>query len=348
MKQLQEAISSKANIINQASTQVVNNYYYTEQVKVKTKNHILGIRSDPDVEYHIEWRFRTEKYYKDLSDVDAEINEYLSELDKVENILSKLHHNHEITATKQQELEYSEANLVKAQSQLSETKKKISSYIEGLNGEHRAFILANHFYTKGSEYLCKVLESQGFDANVLAHIALSKNDSTLFDVAINSGANLDSYFVGNKTLLQLVLEKADEQSVKKAIDSTYKCDHTLLNALNQNDLSTIKTLISSKPSLASTLIFNDSTILQYAISRGNKEIINTIIEIAPQSLLSTNNNDETCEQIAKRSGNQEILQLLGIDQMSAGLETAFVLDEEFKDDDVKLQGLLPEDFQNMT
>ena len=356
MKQLQEAVSHKTNIVNQASTQVENNYYYTEQVKVKTKNHFI-VRWEPDVDYHIEWRFRTEKYYKDLSDVDAEINEFLSELNHLENTLGQLLENKEITLTKQQKVDNAESKLKYTENQLENTQANISSYVQSLSGEHRAAIFAKYIDTNGAEYLCNTIEKHGFDANVLAHIGLCNNDSILLNIAIDSKANLDSHFVEDKTLLQLVLQNANQQSIKKAIDATYKCDHTLLNALNQNDISTLKTLLSYKPEHAIKLIFDESTILQYAISKGNKELVRTIVEIAPQSLLVANNNDETCQQIASRSGNTEILDLIielnnkhlvsELEEQEEIIENTLVLHHETQIEAVDLQGNIPSHSQDM-
>ena len=265
--------------------------------------------------------------------------------------------NKEITLTKQQEVDNAESKLKYTENQLENTQANISSYVQSLSGEHRAAIFAKYIDTNGAEYLCNTIEKHGFDANVLAHIGLCNNDSILLNIAIDSKANLDSHFVEDQTLLQLVIQNANQQSIKKAIDATYKCDHTLLNALNQNDISTLKTLLSYKPEHASKLIFDESTILQYAISKGNKELVRTIVEIAPQSLLVANNNDETCQQIASRSGNTEILDLIielnnkhlvsELEEQEEIIENTLVLHHETQIEAVDLQGNIPSHSQDM-
>ena len=69
-----------------------------------------------------------------------------------------------------------------------------------------AFFIAGLWGAEGSEATINYIKSLGFDANQLAHHAIVKNHSALFDLALQSGANCTDYFIGSKTLLQNIIQ----------------------------------------------------------------------------------------------------------------------------------------------
>lgn len=310
MKQLEEAISHKTNIVNKASTQVENDYYYTELVKVKTRTHVGPFRGEPKVSYHTEWRFKTDQYHKDLSDVDSQINQCLSELNQLEHTLGTLLENQETTTNKQYELGSAEASLKHTQHQLESTKYKIDSYVKNLSAEHRAVIYAEHIYKKDAAFLCSVILENGFNANILSHIGLSNGDSNILNIAIESGARLDSHFVEDKTLLQLIIQHGAKADITKAINAIKSFDHTLLNALQQNDIDSIKLILSHRPEIADHLIFEESTLLHHAIANANHELAQYLIKQYPQTLLKLNNHGENARQIAERLEDYTLLEFI--------------------------------------
>lgn len=311
MKELTQAIHKKNDMLNKADSGGGNEYFYTETVTVKHRPEIcFGIKDHPYYTTHTELRFNYDRYHKDIGAVSLEIENYLAQIshftDSVELLTSKT----KITEENQLIVTNSEKIKNSAEVSLSQTKAKLTSYLQGLNEIQRACIVASKAQIPGSEFLIETICDLGFDCNVLAKIAIDGNDISIFDFALNLGADLDGHLVDDKTLIQHAIMQGNQSIITRAIGSTKNFESSLMYAMTQDDLATIKTILSSYPGLASNLLFDDCTLLHYAIASNQINVAHYLINLHPKTLEINNSNGDSCFKIALRSGNDEIVSLV--------------------------------------
>lgn len=104
--------------------------------------------------------------------------------------------------------------------------------------------------------------------------------------------------------------QGNQSIITRAIGSTKNFRSSLLYAMTQDDLATIKTILSSYPGLASNLLFDDCTLLHYAIASNQINVAHYLISMYPEILGISNSNGDSCFKIALRSGNDEIVSLV--------------------------------------
>ena len=129
MKELAGALDRKINIVDQAANQAINDYNFTETVEVKHRHKVGPFWGDPTYSYHEEWRFRHDKYHKDLSDVNAEIEKCLSAVNHLSDtiaVLKSKEHDANENLVEQNRLENL---LIYTQNQLTNVKAQLTSYI---------------------------------------------------------------------------------------------------------------------------------------------------------------------------------------------------------------------------
>jgi len=308
MKQINQAIDKKISIVDQAYARAVNDYYYNETVWVKHKPEIgFGIKDNPYYTTHQELKFNSGNYYQSLSDVNAEIEQYLSEINQLTDTLVSFKSKEQELKQHQDEHTNLEQLLKSTKDQLKYIKAQFTSYIHGLTDVQRACLLASEFNTKGAEFLIETICEKSFDANILATIAIEQGDMQKLTFAINAGSDTDAYCIEDKTLVQYAIAKGDQSIISKVISSTSNFDNSLLFALKHNDLGTIKVILSTYPKLALHLLSGEASLLHYAIANKQMEIIDYIVNKHPEALKVFNCNGDSPIDVAARSGNEELL-----------------------------------------
>ena len=154
--------------------------------------------------------------------------------------------------------------------------------------------------------MINIIKSLGFDASELAYLAIQKNHSGLFDLALSYGANCCNYSVEGKTLLQQLMHSSKDIFIQKVLAKGQDLSCTLVEAIGQNDIVTISKLSSYDSSLLSQK-FAGYTLLKIAISAQKTEIVQKILQLGSNSVEILTNNAESALKIAVRSGNDEII-----------------------------------------
>ena len=307
MKALYQLILTKQSLVNQAMARSVNEYYYNETVEVKHRTSFLGVNGKPKRTEHQELKFNSGKYYHDLGGINAQIQQYLLQINQLADTLDVLkskEHENKLRIEEQGNLEQL---LTSTKNQLANVKGQFSSYIHSLTDIQRACLLSHEFDTKGAEFLIETISEKRFDPNILATIAIDEGKLQLLNFAINAGANLDACSINNKTLVQYAIGKGNIAITNKIIAATSNFDNTLLLALSQNDLDTIKLVLASYPELASRLLSGESCLLHYAIANNQTELITYMLDKHPESLKILNANGDSAIDIAMRTNSEELL-----------------------------------------
>ena len=307
MKALYQLILTKQSLVNQAMARSVNEYYYNETVEVKHRTSFLGVNGKPKRTEHQELKFNSGKYYHDLGGINAQIQQYLLQINQLADTLDVLkskEHENKLRIEEQGNLEQL---LTSTKNQLANVKGQFSSYIHSLTDIQRACLLSHEFDTKGAEFLIETISEKRFDPNILATIAIDEGKLQLLNFAINAGANLDACSINNKTLVQYAIGKGNIAITNKIIAATSNFDNTLLLALSQNDLDTIKLVLASYPELASRLLSGESCLLHYAIANKQIELITYMLDQHPESLKILNANGDSAIDIAMRTNSEELL-----------------------------------------
>jgi hypothetical protein len=307
MKELYQLILTKQSLFNQAMARSVNEYYYNETVWVKHKTSVLGVNAEPYWTSHQELKFNSGKYYHDLSGINDQIQQYLLQINQLADTLDVLkskEHENKLRIEEQGNLEQL---LTSTKNQLANVKGQFSSYIHSLTDIQRACLLSHEFDTKGAEFLIETISEKRFDPNTLATIAIDEGKLQLLNFAINARANLDACSINNKTLVQYAIGKGNIAITNKIIAATSNFDNTLLLALSQNDLDTIKLVLASYPELASRLLSGESCLLHYAIANKQIELITYMLDQHPESLKILNANGDSAIDIAMRTNSEELL-----------------------------------------
>ena len=310
MKELSEAIYNKRSLADKVSVRSVNEYYYNETVKVKHRTSVGPFNGEPYYTYHEELRFNSGKYSQDLGGINAQIQQYLSQINQLTSSLESLTSKNQTVAENKKEVTSSENTKKAAEDLLAQTKASLTAYIQGLTKADRASIVASEITNSDSEYLIETICELGFDYNVLAAIAIDSNNSSLLDFALHSGANLDQYLVEGKTLIQHAVKQGNNNIISKSIAATKHFETSLFYALLQNDLVSLKAILSVQPELASSLLFEDYNLAHYAIANNQMEVLSYVMSICPKALTVTNSNGDSSFKIALRSGNNEMVALV--------------------------------------
>jgi hypothetical protein len=313
MKEIREALLRKTKLIGKGAARRLedgNEYYYMEKVKVKHKTSILGINADPYYTYHYELRFKKDDFVKDLNFINSEIEGYLKQINQLEGSLTTLKNTNQVLEQNRVKVASLESNLEQTKGLLEQEKTNLVSYIQKLSEQQRACIVADQFKAENSEYLIDTICELGFDANVLASIAIDNDNTVLLDFALNFGANLDAYSVKDKTLVQRAIAGENGYIINKVISSTKNFDNSLFYSLLQNDLASLKIILSHRPELATQLLFGDCSLLHYAIATNQLEMVNYLVSISPAAVKQNNSNGDSCLKIALRSASNEVVEII--------------------------------------
>ena len=194
---------------------------------------------------------------------------------------------------------------------VDQQKEQIYKALQNADSQQRAFFIAGLWGAEGSEATINYIKSLGFDANQLAHHAIVKNHSALFDLALQSGANCTDYFIGSKTLLQNIIQGDKEVLLQKVLAKGQDLTSTLITAVAQEDMATLNKLLSNNPGLIKQK-YAGYSLLQIAISAEESHIgvIRKILELDSKSAEILSNNGESALKIAARRGTEEVVQLV--------------------------------------
>jgi len=242
--------------------------------------------------------------------VNAEITKCLSEISQLSNILTSFKSKEHETNESLVEKSRLEQSLLDTKTQLANVKAHLTSCVNNLNDTQRACILASEFDNGNAIFLLETICEKSFDPNILATIAIEQSKMNLLNFAITSGANLDECSIGERTLVQYAVKQGNKAIIYKVIASTNSFDNSLLSALSGNDLTTIKTILSSYPQLASHLLAGESSVLHYAIANQQLDIVQHILDKHPESLNALNDNGDSSLDIVKRTNNTDFIKYI--------------------------------------
>jgi hypothetical protein len=307
MKEIENALVKKTLLIDQALARSNNDYYYTETVIVKHKTSICGVNAEPYYTYHKELRFKYKEFSKNLNLVNSEISRYLEQINQLTESLSILTSTNQVLEKNKVTLSNTERNKELTENLLIQAKSNLTHYLEKLSEQQRACIVASEFETLNSEYLIETIRDIGFDYNVLASIAIDSDNISLLGFALDLGANLDSHLIENKTLVQHAITKGNSSVINKVIISTKVFENSLFYSLQQNDELSLKVILSYSPELAVNLLFEDYSLLHYAIANNQISTVSYLINTFPNTITQTNAGGDSCFKIALRTGSNEMV-----------------------------------------
>lgn len=198
--------------------------------------------------------------------------------------------------------------------EFAELGRDIFEHVISLDNGQRALLLAELFDREDAVIVTNLIKKLAFDCEVLAELAITKNHTTLLDLAIEKQANFEDYALekfGNKTLLQYAISIGNPEIIAKILaipNLDLTC--TLLNSLKQNDIATIVKLLEHDPSLGHKQM-HGLTLLDSAIWSGKYEVAQKIVQLDEGAKDSLNANGETAFKTAVRSLNPDMITLVG-------------------------------------
>jgi ankyrin repeat protein len=303
MHHLAQALLAKERVLAK-----LDSYYYTELVKVKTRNRTGPIVWDPDVDWVTEWRFKAAEYNQDMAEPNRIIAEELAAFVKAEEVTQEV-----IKGNKQLQATNLEASKVKAanieiEKQIEKEHERIKATIKYLNPQQKAHLMAEIISELGSDFI--VSASEGFDLAALAYFAVQKEDSKLLGFVIAKDPSIfDSTIIEGKTLLQIAIHR-NHPLLAKIINASADCINTLLTAVSSNDIAAIKAIGTHNPKLLELKVFDDMSLLQIAASNNLLEMSELLISLNPAMIKLENANGDSLAEVALRSASDATVKSL--------------------------------------
>ena len=148
--------------------------------------------------------------------------------------------------------------------------------------QNRANLLADLRKQVNKQDIVKTIYSCGFDADHLAYLAISRNETDLLDIALEHGADCAAYknsHTGASTLLQYASDLGLEHLVTQILESEQQdIDSCLLNAIKYQDLNSLNKIISNDKEILYKQI-NELTLLHSAIDANKHDVIKYLLSL---------------------------------------------------------------------
>jgi hypothetical protein len=208
-------------------------------------------------------------------------------------------------------LNQKEEELSLAEEKLTEAQVKFKSQVESISDKQRSYVFAENFGISGKEFVLKILQDVGFDAGLLGFYAINKNNKDLIKVALHNKADFGSYHYDTKSLIQHLVKSGNQELIDFVLSLDGQDFGTsLLTAIDQNDIETLKVVLSHNPYLSSSLHDNGYSLLHVAISMHKAEVVKALLAL-DVTLVDIKTTDlDSPFAIAIRQNNHDITTLL--------------------------------------
>jgi ankyrin repeat protein len=245
------------------------------------------------ITYTYETRFDEERYNRDIARADQNIATIQSNINDI-IILSK-----------------KEKEVVLLKEKLNETQVKFKSQVESMSAQQRAYIFAETFGVPSKEFVLKVIQDVGFDTGSLGFYAITKNNKALVEIALHNKADFGSYHYDKKSLIQHLVKSGNKELIDFVLSlEGQDFGTTLLTAINQDDIETLRTVLFHNPYLLSSLHDNGYSLLHVAISLNKTDVIKAILAL-DTTLIDIKSSDlESPFEMAIRQKSHDIIKLL--------------------------------------
>lgn len=326
MRELDNVLAKKQQLIDDAayipasgrhdSTQGnrENLYHWTECHYEKIRVDWLKLRLNTKEYWTYTPHFRAKLYEGDLTEANADItqtlNNCLNVITRLETVMTNVEN-----ACLASNKDVARVHILQTQNEQNHTalrsvKEQTTQHLTSMTDIQRSCVLGDKYGAPGALYLEKEIERLGFHPEIAASLGILKQNIKLIDFSIKYGINFDTNLVGDKTFLQLAVETCNSEVIKKILAATPSCETSLLYALSQNDISTVKAVLSYYPNMSKLLIFGELTPLQYAVGNNSYEVANYIVNTHADSIQTKNANGDSVLKIALRSGDDKTVSIV--------------------------------------
>ncbi len=301
MRDLAAALLEKERLIDR-----LDNYYYTVQVEVKTRNRVCGVVVEPSREWVTETRFKWDEWNKDLNAVNNKISLEFNNLAKASQIA-------ETTIVENQKLQIclQKAGELKSitdsiTSQISTEQNRTKEAIKSLNPVQKAHLIAEVIGEPRLEFIMNACS--GFDIKSLAYFALKNQNLKLLDFVIKQDKTIfDTTITDGQTLLQIAQQKF---FLAKILILSKECTYTCIKAVAENDLATIQVIGQHDPNILALEILGDMTLLHLAISNNSAQMCQLLTSLNPGLAALKNANGDSSLKLALRSSDDSTLRII--------------------------------------
>ena len=200
--------------------------------------------------------------------------------------------------------------LVANEKQIEQAQAAIYNKLKSVDNLQRTLFLAELSGQPDAASTVELIKQLGFDANKLAEIAVSNNNISLFDLALQYKANCGSYFINGEALLERIIKEGKESFLQKVLSKNQDLTVLLLNSISKNDILVVDKLLSLKPQLLKQK-YDGFTLLQKAIiAKGSSALIQKILSLDSKLVETLSDNSETALKIAIARGDKDIINLI--------------------------------------
>jgi small-conductance mechanosensitive channel len=249
------------------------------------------------------------------SSVSSQIQSATAQINSIrQEIASK----NQIESQKRTQIETTKQSSRNIDTQIQNLDKEIRDLIISSDNQQRAILFADCYSKPELQEIARAIEKVGFDLDYLAYLAIKQNNSQLVRFAIEKDIEKEVDFtstsikeIGDKTLLQYAAQKNYTDIVNLILSQgDISLIDTLLNAMNQNDLSTIAKIFAYENGKFASMKIFGHTLLHIAIDAGQKDVVEKILEVCNGSIKDITDNGDSALKLAIRTKNMEMINIV--------------------------------------
>ena len=247
---------------------------------------------------------QTQKKLLEQNIINQEKNTLITQPNQISTVKQEIKYHQVILPQKEEILTSEQEKLIEAQS-------KFKSQIELMTLQQRAYIFAETFGIAEKEFILKIIDSLGLDAESLGFYAITKNNKELLETALHYKADFGSYYYDGKSLLQHLIKAGNKELIDFVLSlEGQDFGSTLFSAIAQNDLLSINTILAHNPYLLGSLHEHGYSLLHAAVSLHKVDVIKTLLEF-DSTLVDIKSTDlESPIAVALRQNIPEVTSLL--------------------------------------
>jgi len=217
----------------------------------------------------------------------------------------------QLESQKRSQIELTKQSSRDIDTQIQNLDKDIRDLIIESDDQQRAVLFADCYSKPELQEIARAIEALGFDADYLAYLGVKQNNSKLVRFVIEKDIEKDLDFtstsikeIGDKTLLQYAAQENYTDIVNLILSQEdISLIDTLLNAMNQNDISTIAKIFAYENGGFAHMKIFGHTLLHIAIDARQNDIVEKILEVCSDSIKDITDNGDSALKLAIRTKN---------------------------------------------
>ena len=241
---------------------------------------------------------------EDIADKQQQIPHMNLELTNLNSQINSINASNRVQET---QIQNAQKNLDMLSQKLDGVQVKILEQVMEASEEKRAFFISELFEQSGTEFMVNAIKNQGYDADFLGYLAMNKNDQKLFNFALQDMRL--NVLIDGRTLLEHAILTKQNSYINKLLNSGLQLNVSLLNAIKNDDLATINTVVKHSPEILHHK-HAGYTVFHVAVATGKFEIAKSFIDIDQSVLNDFTSKGESISAIALRSESDATIQLL--------------------------------------